>query len=184
MLLDTIRKVRGPLRNALLVGLTVPATLAVGATPAMAAGASPNSVICDASRNYIISGYSDIFYQVGPSVALINDVPETNRLEAHAEASGTISFSMTVDAGVSAGIVVASVESKYHLNVSMSLTVSFGSAGYATVPPHSTRYIKYGVTRRKTTGTYHNYEANCSTFTTSETAYSPFSLAYKISSTP
>jgi hypothetical protein len=141
----------------------------------------PAAAQCPPEKEYdVTSSGGAIFAQVGPAVRADNQTPETNTVDVSNVASGTIGMSVTASGSWTASIIIEGVKLDLGITVYGSLTVSFGLTAHITLPPHSVRYARFGVFRELTHGTYIIFKTDCSATSFSATAYSPYYIGYRI----
>ncbi|MFC4508605.1 MULTISPECIES: hypothetical protein, partial [Streptomyces] len=96
-----------------------------------------------------------------------------------AEVSGTVGISYTGSLKVSLNALIESAESTYNISLSASLTAKLGNSVTATIPPHKTVSAKYGVWRRRITGTSYYVFPNCGHSTSSKiVSYTPYAVGW------
>ncbi|MFJ8143081.1 hypothetical protein [Streptomyces sp. NPDC096013] len=116
---------------------------------------------------------------IGPYQSNYNGTSNKESTTFTAEASGTVGISFTGSLKVSLSEVVSRQEVTYGINLSASLTAKLGNSVTATIPPHKTVSAKYGVWRRKITGTSYYVYSNCKTSTPSTiVSYTPYTVGW------
>jgi hypothetical protein len=96
-----------------------------------------------------------------------------------AEATGTVGISISGSVKVSINELVSVQEATFGLNLSASLTAKLGNSVTATIPPHKTVNAKYGVWRRRITGTSYYLYSNCTRSTPSTiVSYTPYTVGW------
>jgi hypothetical protein len=161
--------------------------VAATATPAAAKPASskpaPNGTTsCPLEQYYyVVQNLGQVLGQIGPTRGVTNNTPETNSYNEGQQVTGTITMSVQTSVSWNAGVIITGVELGLNINVSQSISVNQHMGVTVTVPPWSTRYVRYGVQRSKTAGNYYKLLSNCTDQVTWTTAFTPWYIGYIIS---
>ncbi|MFD8211173.1 hypothetical protein ACFV2S_32815 [Streptomyces sp. NPDC059695] len=100
---------------------------------------------------------------IGIAQSNYNDASRTLRSWFKAEVGGEVKLTHSGELKASAGVVVAELEAKYSVDLSVSVTAKMGNEIQIDTPPKKTTYAKYGVWRLKNTGTSYTIYSNCRT---------------------
>ncbi|MER5836354.1 hypothetical protein ABT116_37445 [Streptomyces sp. NPDC002130] len=143
-------------------------------------GIAPNHVYCDPGGVYKPTSLGGRYIRaIGPLQSNYNGTSHNESTTFTAEASGTVGISLTGSLKVSLNELVSRQEATYGINLSASLTAKLGNSVTATIPSHKTVSAKYGVWRRRITGTSFYLYSNC-THSTSSTvvSYTPYTVGW------
>ncbi|MFG3347472.1 hypothetical protein ACGF1Z_20680 [Streptomyces sp. NPDC048018] len=116
---------------------------------------------------------------VGATQANYNATSRTARSWFKAKAGGEVGISVSGEMKASAGVLVAELEAKYGVDLSVKINVEVGNEVQVDTPPRKTTYGKYGVWRLKNTGTSYTIYSNCNTSAKSTvTSFTPWHLGW------
>jgi hypothetical protein len=145
------RTVAAMLSALLLATLGLAAPAAVAAYPTCGAGWVYTDVTRYPKKMRVLMG----------PFAYENDSPNPQTFSLTKYVSGTVSFSASAEGSVSAGVIIAKVEAKFGVNVSLSKTVAATLSASMKVDPHRTGHLAFGVWRFVSTGHYYYLRENC-----------------------
>jgi hypothetical protein len=116
---------------------------------------------------------------VSAKQANYNATSRTARSWFKAEAGGEVGISLSSQIGVSGNAIVAEIEGKYGVDLSVKLTAKVGNEIQVDTPPRKTTYGQYGVWRMKNTGTSYAIYSNCKTSPkTTVTSHTPWHVGW------
>ncbi|WP_329254443.1 hypothetical protein [Streptomyces canus] len=144
-------------------------------------GIAPAGVYCDTAGGVYkpTSLGGKYIRSFGPWQSNYNGTTHNETTTFTAEASGTAGISLTGSVKVSANELIARQEATYGINFSLSLTAKLGNSVNAIIPPHKTVNGKYGVWRRRITGTSYILYSNCTRSASSTIiSYTPYTVGW------
>ncbi|GGN34048.1 hypothetical protein GCM10011578_074480 [Streptomyces fuscichromogenes] len=143
-------------------------------------GNDPNGLYCDRESIYKPTSLGGRYiHAIGPYQSNYNGTSNNETTTFSAEATGTVGISLSGSLKVSLNELVSRQEATYGINFSASLTAKLGNSITATIPPHKTVSAKYGVWRRKITGTSYILYSNCTTSAKSTIiSYTPYTVGW------
>lgn len=100
---------------------------------------------------------------VGAEQANYNGTSRTAKSKFIAEAGGEVGYAISGELKVSASAMVAEIEAKYGVELSLKLNAKIGNWIEVHTPPKKTTYGQFGVWRMKNTGTSYTIYSNCTT---------------------
>ncbi|WP_326590737.1 hypothetical protein [Streptomyces brevispora] len=116
---------------------------------------------------------------VGPTNSNYNGTSRTARSTFTSEVTGEVGVSVSGELSTSVDVMVAKIEAKYAVNLSVKLTAKVGNSIAADTPPKKTTNAKYGVYRLKNTGSSYTIYSNCKTTTKKTvTSYTPMKVGW------
>jgi hypothetical protein len=126
---------------------------------------SPNAEYCGPPKNIYrpTRNLGKIHAGVGATQANYNGTSRTARSWFKSEVGGEIGITISGEAKVSGGVIIAELEAKYGVDLSAKLTAKIGNEIQIDTPPKKTTYGKFGVWRMKNTGTSYTMYSNCKT---------------------
>lgn len=144
-------------------------------------GIAPAGVYCDTAGGVYkpTSLGGKYIHSFGPWQSNYNGTTHNETTTFTAEASGTLGVSLTGSLKVSANELIARQEATYGINFSVSLTAKLGNSITAIIPPYKTINAKYGVWRRRITGTSYILYSNCTRSASSTIiSYTPYTVGW------
>ncbi|MFJ6574136.1 hypothetical protein ACIQNU_42775 [Streptomyces sp. NPDC091292] len=141
----------------------------------------PNADYCGPSHGvYVPSTKGSQYHKgVGPVLSTYNGTSQVATSTFTSEVSGEVGVSVSSGLTVSVNTMVAKIEGKYDVNLSMKLTAKLGIAVNVKTPPKKTTNGKYGVFRLKNTGVSYTVYSNCKTSAHKTiTSYSPVKVGW------
>ncbi|MCX4706949.1 hypothetical protein [Streptomyces sp. NBC_01373] len=150
------------------------------ATDSPSSGIAPAGVYCDPGGVYKPTSLGGRYIRaIGPYQSNYNGTSNTESTTFTAEASGTVGITLSGSLKVSLNELVSRQEVTYGINLSASLTAKLGNSVTAKIPPHTTVSAKYGVWRRRITGTSFTLYSNCVHSTSSTiVSYTPYTVGW------
>ncbi|MFF4588721.1 hypothetical protein [Streptomyces sp. NPDC001388] len=138
------------------------------------------SEYCDKSHVYIPTANRGRKHKgVGPTLSNYNGSTRTARSTFTSEVTGEVGISLTGGLSTSVDVMVAKIESKYEVNLSLKLTAKLGNSIAVDTPSKKTTNAKYGVYRMKNTGTSYVIYSNCQTSAKKTiTSYTPWRVGW------
>ncbi|MFD0368509.1 hypothetical protein [Streptomyces sp. NPDC127114] len=116
---------------------------------------------------------------IGATQANWNDTPRTARSWFKAEVGGEVSLTYSGELKASASVLVAELETKFGVDLSVKLTAKLGNEIQVDTPARKTTYGKYGVWRMKNSGTSYTIYSNCHTSAKSTvTSFTPWYVGW------
>ncbi|MFF3966411.1 hypothetical protein ACFYZI_33270 [Streptomyces griseorubiginosus] len=143
-------------------------------------GKAPAVLYCDPGGVYHPTHLGGRYIRaIGPFQSNYNGTSNKETATFTAEASGTVGISLSGSLKVSLNELVSRQEATYGINLSASLTAKLGNSVTATIPPHTTVSAKYGVWRRRITGTSYYVYSNCeSSKPSTVVSYTPYTVGW------
>ncbi|MFI1048727.1 hypothetical protein ACH4U3_23510 [Streptomyces griseoruber] len=134
------------------------------------------SEYCEKSHVYIPTANLGRKHKgVGATQSNYNTGTRTARSTFTSELTGEVGINVTVGLSTSVDVMVAKIESKYDVNLSLKLTAKMGNSISVDTPAKKTTNAKYGVYRLKNTGTSYVIYSNCQTSAKKTiTSYTPW----------
>ncbi|MFC5802091.1 hypothetical protein [Streptomyces formicae] len=118
-------------------------------------------------------------YGIGVTQANYNATSRTARSWFKSEVGGEVGVTYSGELKVSGKVLVAEVEAKYGVDLSVKITAKIGNEIQIDTPPRKTTYGKFGVWRMKNTGTSYTIYSNCRTSAKSTvTSYTPWHVGW------
>ncbi|MGW1801698.1 hypothetical protein ACWCQN_38720 [Streptomyces sp. NPDC001984] len=145
-------------------------------------GIDPYGLRCEVDSVYRPTSLGGRYiHAIGPYQSNYNNTSSNATTTFTAEATGTVGISLSGSLKVSLNELVSRQEATYGITLSASLTAKLGNSITATIPPHKTVSAKYGVWRRRITGTSYYVYSNCKTSTPSTVvSYTPYTVGWYI----
>ncbi|WP_406120523.1 hypothetical protein OHQ89_00735 [Streptomyces canus] len=144
-------------------------------------GIAPAGVYCDTAGGVYkpTSLGGKYIHAFGPYQSNYNGTTHSETTTFTAEASGTVGVSLSGSLKISANELIARQEATYGINFSVSLTAKLGNSITAIIPVHKTVNAKYGVWRRRITGTSYILYSNCTRSASSTIiSYTPYTVGW------
>ncbi|MFE3069902.1 hypothetical protein [Streptomyces sp. NPDC059247] len=118
---------------------------------------------------------------LGVTQSNYNGTSRTMRSWFKAEVGGEVKLTHSGELKASANVVVAELELKYGVDLSVAITAKMGNDVQIDTPPKKTTYAKYGVWRLQNTGTSYTIYSNCRTSAKSTvTTLTPWYVGWNI----
>lgn len=135
---------------------------------------------CDESRWFKPTSLGGKYHKaVGASQSNYNGTNEKEDMDFTAEVSGTVGASFTGQIATKVDAVLAEVSAQYSVTLQASITAKLGNVVHVkAVPPHKTVHAKYGVWRRKFTGTAYYQHHTCYLTKNHVTGYGPMHVGW------
>ncbi|MFE5614126.1 hypothetical protein [Streptomyces sp. NPDC056524] len=143
----------------------------------------PNAEYCGPPRNIYkpTANKGKSHKAVSVTQANHNGTSRTARSWFKAEAGGTVKLTYSGELKASAGVVVAELEAKYGVDLSVEVTAKLGNEVQIDTPPRKTTYGAFGVWRMHNTGTSYTIYSNCKTSAKSAvTSYTPWYVGWNL----
>ncbi|WP_340378906.1 hypothetical protein U5640_28915 [Streptomyces sp. SS7] len=116
---------------------------------------------------------------VGATQSNYNNGTRVARSTFTSEVTGEVGVNLTAGLSTSVDVMVAKIESKYEVNLSLKLTAKLGNSISVDTPAKKTTNAKYGVFRLKNTGTSYVIYSNCQTSAKKTiTSYTPWRVGW------
>ena len=158
--------------------LTVASLLAVPVA-ANAAVVSPSHPVCDVVQSYKITSHSySHLVQTVPTVQLLNKGKTTATLGTSVNITGSVSMTVSGNITTEESIIIASAKEQLGASVSVTLSGSWEVHASMSVRPGKVGYIKGGIFRVETIGTYTRIDQMCRTTKGTVTSYMPYHYGY------
>jgi hypothetical protein len=161
-------------RLLLGVGMAVTGAVGTGVTSAAPASAAAPRVGCPPSQPaYEVSSYSYPFYGAGSYARAENINVPTMTTSLSETTNSQVTYSLSVSAGVDAGIIFDSVSLTVTAGISYSHTDSESKTATITIPEHHFGFLQIGNTYVDAHGAYIWRNEECKIFSDPITAYFP-----------
>jgi hypothetical protein len=161
-----------------VVTLAVSSLLAVPVA-ANAAVVSPSHPICDDVQTYKITSHSySHLVQTVPTVQLVNKGKTTATLSTGVTITGSVSMTVSGNITTEESIIIASAKEQLGASVTVTLSGSWDVHASMSVRPGKVGYIKGGIFRVQTIGTYTHLDELCRTTKATVTSYMPYHYGY------
>lgn len=165
-------------RVVAIAGILV-GSLSAFAAPAEAAPVQPNHVVCDPEQTYHITSHSySHLKQTVPTVQLINKGHTTATLTTGVSITGSVSVSISGSITTEESVIVASAKEQLGASVTATLSGTWDVHASMSVRPGKVGYIKGGIFRVETKGTYTKIDQICRVTKGTVTAYLPYHYGY------
>ncbi|MFF8975155.1 hypothetical protein [Streptomyces sp. NPDC014995] len=142
----------------------------------------PNAQPCEPHWSYYATSKSKDYHKgVGAEQANYNGTSRTARSTFVSEVTASVGIAVTGEFKAGADIAIASIEQKFSVNVSASLTAKLGNTISVDTPARKTTFARYGVYRLKSYG-YNQYTyVNCTKGVKKNvTIYTPHRIGWAI----
>lgn len=167
--------------SRLLLGMSMAVAGVVGIGSAGTAAAATASAPAGAPRvgcppeppSYNVSSYSFPFYGAGSFARAENINAPTMTTSLSETTNSQVTYSLSVSAGVDAGIIFDSVSITVTAGISYSHTDSESKTATITIPEHHWGFLQIGNNYAAVHGTYLWRNMECKIFTEPVTAYFP-----------
>ncbi|MFF9913363.1 hypothetical protein [Streptomyces sp. NPDC013457] len=143
----------------------------------------PNAEYCGPPKNIYkpTANKGKSHKAVSVTQANYNGTSRTARSWFKAGVGGTVKLTYSGELKASAGVVVAELEAKYGVDLSVEVTAKVGNEVQIDTPPRKTTYGSYGVWRMHNTGTSYTMYSNCKTSAKSTvTSYTPWHVGWNL----
>jgi hypothetical protein len=148
----------------------------------VAANAAPAHPVCDDYKSYKVTSHGvDNFVQTIPTVSLYNAGTTEATLSTNITITGTVSLAVTASITVEASVIVAGAKGTVGATATASLSAAYQTGASVKVLSHHTGYIKGGIFRGVTTGTYEHIDQICRVTKGTVTAKTPYKIGYIVS---
>ncbi|MFE7576950.1 hypothetical protein ACFU5Z_19675 [Streptomyces sp. NPDC057521] len=144
-------------------------------------GDTTNGEYCGPTQNIYTPTSKGATYHkgVGPTNSNYNKTSRTARSTFTSEVTGEVGVSVSGELSASVDVMVAKIEGKYGVNLSVKLTAKMGNSISVDTPSKKTTNAKYGVYRLKNTGTSYTIYSNCKTTAKKTvTSYTPMKVGW------
>ncbi|MFJ3497246.1 hypothetical protein ACIPPJ_27145 [Streptomyces sp. NPDC086091] len=141
-----------------------------------------NARPCEPSWSYHATSKNKNYHKgVGAEQANYNGTSRTAKSTFTSDVTATVGIAFTGELKTVASVAIASIEQKFSVNVSASLTARLGNSISVDTPARKTTYARYGVYRLKSYG-YNQYTyANCTKGVKKNvTIYTPHRIGWAI----
>ncbi|MFC9286118.1 hypothetical protein [Streptomyces sp. NPDC057052] len=142
----------------------------------------PNAQPCEPHWSYYATSKNKDYHKgVGAEQANYNGTSRTAKSTFVSEITASVGIAFTGEFKAGASIVIASIEQKFSVNVSASLTAKLGNTVSVGTPARKTTFARYGVYRLKSYG-YNQYTyINCTKGVKKNvTIYTPHRIGWAI----
>ncbi|MGW3312099.1 hypothetical protein ACWDG9_36580 [Streptomyces sp. NPDC001073] len=143
-------------------------------------GNAPAGRFCDSGGVYWPTHLGGRYIRaIGAPQSNYNGTSSKESSTFSAEASGTVGISFSGSLKVTLSELVSRQEATFGVNLSASLTAKLGNSVTASIPAHKTLNAKYGVWRRRVTGTSYYVYSNCESSKPSTiVSYTPYTVGW------
>ncbi|MFJ8847598.1 hypothetical protein ACIRFF_32390 [Streptomyces cyaneofuscatus] len=118
---------------------------------------------------------------VGPTNANYNGTSRTAKSTFTSEVTGEVGVTVSAGLSASVSVMVAEIEGKYGVDLSLKLTAKLGNSMSVNTPPKKTTHGRYGVYRLKNTGVSYRLYSNCKTSESKTvTSYTPIEVGWTL----
>ncbi|MEV0883921.1 hypothetical protein AB0J03_08815 [Streptomyces microflavus] len=143
---------------------------------------TPDGVYCSPKNVYKPKTKGTTYHVgVGPTNANYNGTSRVARSTFTSEVTGEVGVSVTAGLSGSVGAMVAEIEAKYDVELSLKMTAKLGNSIAVDTPPKRTTNGRYGVYRLKNTGVSYRLYSNCKTSESKTiTSYTPIKVGWTL----